>query len=83
MPALPAARATLPGAAPNLRFDVIATTVTVLIRERLKASAETTKTGRRQAGADPCFGPKSAHQTSPRATTSRQLLSAGQPPGDD
>ena len=80
-PALAAARATLPGAAASLRFDVIATAVTVLIRERLNASAETTSTGRRHAGADPCFGPKSAHQTSPRTTISPQLLAAGQPRG--
>ena len=76
-PALPAARATLPGAAPSLRFEVIVTTVAVLIREWLKASPETTRTGRRQAGADPRFGPKSANQTSPRATTFRQLLCVG------
>src|SRR5229473_6151458 len=82
-PALPAARATLPGAAPNLRFEVIAATVTVLIRERLKASAEITRTGRRQAGADPCRGPKSAHQTSPRATTSQPSLSSGPSPAGD
>src|SRR3979411_1747720 len=82
-PALAAARATLPGAAPTLRCDVIATAVTVLIRERLKASAETTRTGLRQAGADLCFGPKSAHQISPLATTSRQLLAAGRRPGAD
>src|SRR5260370_3992168 len=82
-PALSAARATLPGAAPNLRFAVIVATVTVLIRDRLKASAEITRTGRRQAGADPCRGPRSAHQTSPRTTTSRRLLSSGlQPAGD-
>jgi len=82
-PAVPAARATLPGAAPNLRFEVMAATVTVLIRERLKASAEITRTGRRQAGADPCRGPRSAHQTSPRTTTSRRLLSSVQQPAGD
>src|SRR5207247_8492557 len=79
-PAVPAARATLPGAADSRRFDVIAVTVTVLMRERLNASAETTRTGRRQAGAEPCRGPRSAHQTSLRATTSQLSLAAGPRP---
>ena len=80
-PAVPAARATLPGAADSRRFDVIAATVTVLMRERLNASAESTRTGRRQAGTEPCRGPRSAHQTSLRATTSQLSLAAGPPPG--
>jgi hypothetical protein len=80
-PAVPAAKATLPGAAARRRFDVIATTVTVLMRERLKASAETTSTGRRQAGAEPWRGPRSAHQTSLRATTSQRWPGAAQPLG--
>jgi len=44
-PAVPAAKVMLPGAAASRRFDVIANRVTVLIRERLKASAETTRAG--------------------------------------
>src|SRR6266704_6597429 len=76
-PAVPAARATLPGAAESRRFDVIAAAVTVLMRERLNASAETTRTGLRQAGAELCRGPRSAHQTSLRATTSQLSLVAG------
>ena len=73
-PAVPAASATLPGAADSRRFDVIVATVTVLIRERLNASAETTSTGRRQAGAEPRGRPRSAHHTSLRATTSQLSL---------
>ena len=79
-PAVPAAKVILPGAAASRRFDVIAATVTVLIRERLKASAETTRTGRRQAGAEPWRGPRSAHQTSLRATTSQRWPRAEQLP---
>jgi hypothetical protein len=57
-PAVPAARTTLPGAADSRRFDVIVATVTVFMREGLNASAETTRTGRRQTGAEPCRGPR-------------------------
>lgn len=76
-PAVPAARGTLPGAADSRRFDVIVATVTVLMRERLNASAETTRTGRREAGVEPCGRPRSAHHTSLRATTSQLSLAAG------
>lgn len=50
-------------------FDVIAATITVLIRDRLKRSEEITTAGLRYLGDKPTGTPKSVHQTSPRVTT--------------
>src|SRR5581483_171957 len=80
-PPTPAVRATLPGAPASRRFEVIVTHTTVAIRLRLYASLETTRTGRRRAGAEPLGAPRSAHQTSPRWITKvRPPPAAGRPP---
>src|SRR5258708_27550437 len=68
---MPAAINTFPGAPAHLTLDVSPTTETVRIAERLTKSADTTMTGRLNAGADPLGDPRSAHHTSPRRTTTR------------
>src|ERR1700716_2012981 len=68
---MPAAINTFPGAPAHLTLDVSPTTETVRIAERLTKSADTTTTGRLNAGADPFGDPRSAHHTSPRRTTNR------------
>src|SRR5438132_10615760 len=68
---MPAAISTFPGAPAHLTLDVSPTTETVRIAERFTKSADTTITGRLNAGADPFGDPRSAHHTSPRRTTTR------------
>src|SRR5437660_12382912 len=68
---MPAAIATFPGAPAHLTLDVSPTTETVRIAERFTKSADTTMTGRLNAGADPLGDPRSAHHTSPRRATTR------------
>lgn len=63
-------RGTLPGAAANRTFDVIAATTTVLIRLRVNSSDCNINTGRRKPGSEADGSGKSAHHTSPLFTTS-------------
>ena len=72
---------TFPGSRLSRVFDVIAATITVLIRDRLKRSEEIMTAGLRYPGDEPTGTPKSIHQTSPRATTpSRRSRSWNEPP---
>ncbi|MDZ7631519.1 MAG: hypothetical protein U5K74_09265 [Gemmatimonadaceae bacterium] len=57
------------GASSSRSDEVSTSAITVPIRLRLKASDCTITTGRRNAGAEPDASPSSAHQTSPRSTT--------------
>lgn len=61
---------TLPGASASRRFVVNTTEITVRIRLRLKSSDWTMRTGRRYPGSEATGSGNSAHQTSPRRTTS-------------
>ena len=72
---------TLPGSRLSRVFDVIAATITVVIRDRLNRSEEITTAGLRYPGDEPTGSPKSVHQTSPRATTpSRRSRSSNELP---
>ena len=61
-------RGTLPGAAANRWFEVMATTRTVAIWLLLKSSDCTTSTGRLYPGSEPVGTGRLAHQISPRLT---------------
>src|SRR5207253_3158761 len=74
---MPAAISTFPGAPAHLTLDVSPTTETVRIADRFTKSADTTITGRLNAGADPLGDPRSAHHTSPRRTTTRTRAGPG------
>lgn len=66
-----ARRIRFPGAEARRRLLVRGTTTTVAIRLRLKALPWTTRTGRRNPGAEPVGSGRSAQTTSPCAITTR------------